>query len=214
MLLGADDFVQDQAHHRARIHGLAREALGYGTLSGLALSTRAGDRGPEVSVSPGVGLTRAANSCAFAKPVREPQRWLARDDIRTALLEQLGDDSPVGGQSGPSLFVPRRMPDRSRARSRRALSLRGGRHGPLRITMTTTRTPTGAAPSRPRSGLARLCPWLGSIPIDEAVPERRSPDFLQPSGTPSLPLPPRQPRPSSLWISFSAARRPASPFRR
>ena len=98
MLLGADDFVQDQAHHRARLHGLAREAIGYGTLSGLGLSTRAGDRGPEVSVTPGVGLTPRGELVRLCEAqCASLNDWLARDDVRAALLEQQGGASPPAG---------------------------------------------------------------------------------------------------------------------
>ena len=35
MLLGVDDFVQEQAYEIARRHEMARELIGYGTVRGL-----------------------------------------------------------------------------------------------------------------------------------------------------------------------------------
>ena len=52
MLLGVDDFVQEQAWGMARRHELAREVLGYGTVRGLAVSIDPGV--PQVRVSPGM----------------------------------------------------------------------------------------------------------------------------------------------------------------
>lgn len=52
MLLGVDDFVQDQMWHTARRHELAREVLGYGTVRGLQVAIETGV--PRVHVTPGV----------------------------------------------------------------------------------------------------------------------------------------------------------------
>ena len=42
MLLGVDDFVQEQEWGMARRHELAREVLGYGTVRGLQVTLDAG----------------------------------------------------------------------------------------------------------------------------------------------------------------------------
>lgn len=52
MLLGVDDFVQDQMWHTARRHELAREVLGYGTVRGLQVAIEPG--APRVHVTPGM----------------------------------------------------------------------------------------------------------------------------------------------------------------
>ena len=38
MVLGVDDFVQEQTYHNARGEWLARDLVGYGTVNGLAVS--------------------------------------------------------------------------------------------------------------------------------------------------------------------------------
>jgi hypothetical protein len=54
MILGADDYTQEFAYHAARDQWITREALGYGTLCGLAVDVEAdGDKGPRIRVSPG-----------------------------------------------------------------------------------------------------------------------------------------------------------------
>ncbi len=58
MILGADDFDQEFAWLSGRDRWLAREALGYGTLAGLAVTMRQGAGiEPEVVVGPGSALT-------------------------------------------------------------------------------------------------------------------------------------------------------------
>jgi hypothetical protein len=61
MVLGVDDFTQEFAYLHGRDTWLARDALGYGTLLGLAVAFDRNDadalqRGPRVTVSPGVAL--------------------------------------------------------------------------------------------------------------------------------------------------------------
>jgi hypothetical protein len=56
MVLGVDDLTQEFGYLSHRDQWLARDALGYGTLWGLAVSVRIGARGPEVVVAPGAAL--------------------------------------------------------------------------------------------------------------------------------------------------------------
>jgi hypothetical protein len=57
MVLGVDDFTQEHAWLSERDRWLARDLLGYGTVSGLHITTPMTAQGPEVEVSPGVALT-------------------------------------------------------------------------------------------------------------------------------------------------------------
>ena len=57
MVLGVDDFTQEHAWLAERDRWLARDLLGYGTVSGLQVTTPTTANGPEVHVSPGVALT-------------------------------------------------------------------------------------------------------------------------------------------------------------
>jgi len=57
MLLGVDDLNQQAAYHSGRDQWLARDAVGYGTLSGLYVSLDKTDKGPRVSVTSGTALS-------------------------------------------------------------------------------------------------------------------------------------------------------------
>jgi hypothetical protein len=58
MLLGVDDFLQEHAYLSGYDHWLTRELLGYGTASGLHVSTDIdGEKGPRVLVDPGVAVS-------------------------------------------------------------------------------------------------------------------------------------------------------------
>jgi hypothetical protein len=57
MVLGVDDFTQEHAWLSERDRWLARDLLGYGTVSGLAVTVPTTAQGPEVQVTAGVGLT-------------------------------------------------------------------------------------------------------------------------------------------------------------
>src|SRR4028119_2475362 len=53
MVLGVDDYGQEFAYHSARDKWIVREFLGYGTLSGLAVTAEADVDGPRVRVTAG-----------------------------------------------------------------------------------------------------------------------------------------------------------------
>lgn len=79
LVLGVDDFEQEQLFFMERDRAHQRGLHGYGTVSGLALSLQEGDRGVEVVVSAGVAVTPSGES------VRVPERqcgpiapWLRR----------------------------------------------------------------------------------------------------------------------------------------
>ena len=56
MVLGVDDFTQEFSYHDGRHQAMARELIGYGTVSGLQISIQSDARGPRIMVSPGVAL--------------------------------------------------------------------------------------------------------------------------------------------------------------
>jgi hypothetical protein len=89
MVLGVDDFIQEFAYHDGRHQAMARELIGYGTVSGLQLTIQSDARGPRIMVSPGVALSPrgqtirvCAAQCAYL------QDWL--DDHRNEILQRLG----------------------------------------------------------------------------------------------------------------------------
>ncbi|HEY0006837.1 MAG TPA: hypothetical protein VGB17_18805 [Pyrinomonadaceae bacterium] len=57
MVLGVDDFTQEFAYLSGRDQWLARDLLGYGTVSGLKVRIETSDKGPRVLVEPGVALS-------------------------------------------------------------------------------------------------------------------------------------------------------------
>lgn len=56
MVLGVDDFVQESTYHAHQNYRLAREAVGYGTLSGLHVTLKDRGKGLEAMVSAGAAL--------------------------------------------------------------------------------------------------------------------------------------------------------------
>ncbi len=59
MVLGSDEFMQDQYHHRSRDHHATRALHGYGTVSGLAVSVD--EASMEVRVAPGLAVDPAGH---------------------------------------------------------------------------------------------------------------------------------------------------------
>jgi hypothetical protein len=81
MVLGVDDFNQEFAFLNGRIQWLAREAIGYGALSGLHVSVEPTGDGPRVRVAAGVALTPRGelvcvpeDQCALINP------WLVENN--------------------------------------------------------------------------------------------------------------------------------------
>lgn len=75
MLLGVDDFVQEQAWHIARRHELAREVLGYGTVRGLQVAAEGAP--PQVRVTPGVALMPSGTPvCVASEQCCDLNGWL------------------------------------------------------------------------------------------------------------------------------------------
>jgi hypothetical protein len=78
MLLGVDDFVQEQAWHIARRHELAREVLGYGTVRGLKVAVDPG--APRVRVTPGMALMPSGTPvCVPSEQCCDINAWLQKN---------------------------------------------------------------------------------------------------------------------------------------
>jgi competence ComEA-like helix-hairpin-helix protein len=95
MVLGVDDFDQEFAYLSNRDQWLARDTIGYGTVCGLKVSIETDERGPRVSVEPGVALNPRGQllrvtpaQCAYLND------WL--DAHREDLIRELG--SPPADQ--------------------------------------------------------------------------------------------------------------------
>ena len=110
MVLGVDDFTQEFAYLSGRDQWLARDAIGYGTLSGLKVKIENDEKGPRVLVKPGVALSPRGQlirvtpaQCAYLNP------WLAANsdklghdhqDRECCRLAQRHQDIDKGGRSG------------------------------------------------------------------------------------------------------------------
>ena len=81
MVLGVDDFTQEFSYLSGRDQWLARDLLGYGTVSGLKVRIEKDDKGPRVLIEPGVALSPRGQlirvtpaQCAYLNP------WLAANN--------------------------------------------------------------------------------------------------------------------------------------
>ena len=79
MLMGVDDFVQEQVYNGSRRRELAREVLGYGTVHGLDVLVEAdGDKGPRLRVTPGMAwLPSGTPVCVDCDQCANLNDWLA-----------------------------------------------------------------------------------------------------------------------------------------
>lgn len=96
MVLGVDDFTQEFAYLSGRDQWLARDLIGYGTVSGLKVRIEEdNDKGPRVLIEPGVALSPRGQlirvtpaQCAYLNP------WLEANKEKLDDAELLG--SPAG----------------------------------------------------------------------------------------------------------------------
>ncbi|MBC8160667.1 MAG: hypothetical protein H7Z42_05545 [Roseiflexaceae bacterium] len=80
MVLGVDDFTQEFAYLNGRTQWLAREAIGYGALSGLHVTVEPTGDGPRVRVAAGVALTlRGELVCVHEDQCALINLWLAEN---------------------------------------------------------------------------------------------------------------------------------------
>jgi hypothetical protein len=96
MVLGVDDFNQEFAYLSGRDQWMARDLIGYGTVSGLRVFTENDIQGPRVVVAPGVALSPRgqlirvpAAQCAYLND------WLRLDSTRNELVSILGSPPSV-----------------------------------------------------------------------------------------------------------------------
>ena len=89
MVLGVDDYAQEFAYHSARDKWIVREFLGYGTLSGLAVTVEADANGPRVRVTPGAAAAPSGQLiCVGREQCGSFNPWLARTEINDKLNAQ------------------------------------------------------------------------------------------------------------------------------
>src|SRR3989344_4926660 len=175
MLLGVDDFVQEQAWHIARRHELARELIGYGTARGLKVEAR--NSGNTVAVSPGIGWTPSGTPvCVSDEQCADVTAWLRKQDatfkaglgsgtsnltVHVVLAYQgvPTDKVPVPGE-------PCRSEDAPTANSRIADC--------FQLTLRTQ-----APPQLEEDAIRDFADWLAQVPVDLSSPPMSDEDFLQ-----------------------------------
>jgi hypothetical protein len=87
LVLGVDEFTQEQTYHMARDRLLTRLLHGYGTVSGLKVTARPGAQGPEVVVSAGAAVDpRGQIVCVRTAQCARLNAWLQAnaDDVAHA----------------------------------------------------------------------------------------------------------------------------------
>ncbi|MBT9609671.1 MAG: hypothetical protein IV110_06475 [Aquabacterium sp.] len=174
MLLGVDDFVQEQAWGIARRHELARELLGYGTVRGLQVTLDAG--APRVRVSPGMAWTPSGTPvCVNTEQCCNVNDWLAahQAEFKSSLVGNpaplslyvvlaynacLTDPVPVPGE-------PCRSESELLANSRIADC----------FSLTLRLDPP---PQIEEDAIRDFADWLAKVPVDAASPPLSEADFL------------------------------------
>jgi hypothetical protein len=102
MVLGVDDFTQEFAYLAGRDQWMARDLLGYGTVTGLDVGREIESGGPQVSVTQGVALSPRGRLIRVATAqCASLNGWLAAH--REDLLRVLG--SPSDNRASLRLFV-------------------------------------------------------------------------------------------------------------
>lgn len=93
MVLGVDDYRQEFAYHSARDKWIVRDFLGYGTLSGLAVSVEDdGANGPRVRVTAGAAAAPSGQLiCVGREQCGSVNAWLARDEVKETIRLMLLD---------------------------------------------------------------------------------------------------------------------------
>lgn len=108
MILGVDDFTQEFAYLAGRDRWLARDAVGYGTISGLRLGVeKDGAKGFRVIIAPGVAISpRGQMICVSSAQCAYLNQWLAAADLEE-LEEHINETvtSPPTGDAELSLYV-------------------------------------------------------------------------------------------------------------
>lgn len=175
MLLGVDDFVQEQAWGIARRHELARELIGYGTARGLKLGLSEDKR--TISVSPGLAWTPSGQPvCVNSEQCADIVVWLGKNatEVRARVLGSPGlldvyvtlayegvptDKVPVPGD-------PCRSEESLMANSRIADCFK------LSLTLSPP-------PQLEEDAIRDFADWLAQVPIDSGAPAQSEADFVK-----------------------------------
>ena len=105
MVLGADDLQQDFVYNRHQRNWLAREAIGYGTLSGLHVDVPTLDpaKGIQIAVSPGTALSpRGQLIRVVPRQCATLNTWLDLEKTQAALQAQ---GVPLAGSAQARVYV-------------------------------------------------------------------------------------------------------------
>jgi len=96
MVLGVDDFRQEFAYLSGRDQWLVRDAIGYGTVSGLRVFfENEGAEGPRLHVTAGSAFVPSGKHvCVGADQCAVINRWLAKPDNAAIVFELLTGGSP------------------------------------------------------------------------------------------------------------------------
>ena len=96
MVLGVDDFVQEFAYLDGHTRWLARETVGYGTVTGLHVYTENdGSNGPRLHVKAGSALMPSGKLvCVQADQCAVLNRWLAKPENAAVVTRLLNPSSP------------------------------------------------------------------------------------------------------------------------
>lgn len=105
MVLGVDDYRQEFAYHSARDKWIVREFLGYGTLSGLAVTLETDANGPRVRVTPGAAAAPSGQLiCVGREQCGSLNPWLQRAEV-IAKLHTLTDGTADPDHTTLTLFL-------------------------------------------------------------------------------------------------------------
>lgn len=98
MVLGVDDYSQEFAYHSGRDKWIVRDFLGYGTVSGLAVSLEDdGDTGPRVRVTAGSAAAPSGQLiCVGRDQCGSLNPWMAQSEIGKKLGRILGEGATKG----------------------------------------------------------------------------------------------------------------------
>jgi hypothetical protein len=100
MVLGVDDYRQEHAYLSGAIHWLARETLGYGVTTGLAVTIESGAEGPIVRVAAGAALLPSGRLvCVAGDQCARLNSWLQTAANAAAVERQLS--GPASPPSSP-----------------------------------------------------------------------------------------------------------------
>ena len=101
MVLGVDDFRQEFAYLSGRDQWLVRDAIGYGTASGLRVFfENDGTEGPRLHVTAGSAfLPGGKQVCVGADQCAVINKWLAKPDHAATVTELLNPGSPAPSPS-------------------------------------------------------------------------------------------------------------------